>query len=53
MEKKFCPHCGYKTLQRVILIIDSDGNKIYKERRKPITSKGTRVNERFFKILRS
>lgn len=44
MEKVFCPLCGYKTLQRVIVIVDSDGNKVYKERRKPLTTKGLRFS---------
>ena len=34
MEKQFCPKCGYKSLERVIVTIDSDGNKVYRGRRK-------------------
>jgi len=43
MEKKFCPWCGYKTLQRVVVLVDSDGNRVFRERRKPISTKGLRV----------
>ena len=43
MSKQFCPHCGYKTLERVVVTVDSEGNRIYRGRRKPISSKGLRV----------
>lgn len=48
MEKIFCPYCSYKTLQRVIVTIDSDGNKIYRERRKPLNTKGLRVSSHYY-----
>ena len=44
MSKQFCPNCSYKTLERVLVTTDNDGNKIYKERRKPLSTKGLRVN---------
>jgi hypothetical protein len=53
MEKKFCPWCGYKTLQRVIVLVDSDGNRVFRERRKPISTKGLRVNLSFPSFLLS
>ena len=43
MAKEFCPTCGYKTLQRVIVTVDANGNKVYKGRNKPISKKGLRV----------
>lgn len=44
MSKEFCPICGYKTLDRVVVTVDSDGNKTYRERRFPKSTKGLRVN---------
>lgn len=43
MSKKFCPNCGYQTLDRYIVTVDSDGNKVFKGRRKPLSTKGLRV----------
>jgi hypothetical protein len=43
MSKVFCPHCGYKTLERVVVTVDADGNRIYRGRRKPMSTKGLRV----------
>ena len=44
MGKEFCPYCGYKTLERVVVTVDSEGNKVYRGRRKPKTTKGTRFS---------
>ena len=44
MEKQFCPRCGYKRLERVVLMVDSDGNKVYKGRTKPPSIKGLRFS---------
>lgn len=49
MLKQFCPHCGYKTLERVVVTVDADGNRIYRGRRKPMSTKGLRVSF-FYKI---
>ncbi len=43
MSKQFCPHCGYKTLERVVVTVDAEGNRIYRGRRKPLSTKGLRV----------
>ena len=43
MSKEFCPTCGYKTLERVVVTVDADGNKSYRGRRKPKSTKGLRV----------
>jgi RNA-binding protein NOB1 len=45
MSKVFCPFCSYKTLKRVLVTIDDNGNKVYRERRKPVGTKGTRVSK--------
>ena len=44
MSKQFCPQCGYKTLERVLVTVDADGNKVYRGRRKPASTKGLRVS---------
>ena len=51
MAKEFCPTCGYKTLQRVIVTVDANGNKIYKGRNRPMSKKGLRVFLNFLKFL--
>lgn len=43
MSKRFCPNCSYKTLERVLVSIDSNGNKVYQERKKKPSLKGLRV----------
>lgn len=52
MEKQFCKYCGYKTLERVIVTVDSEGNKVYRGRRKPFCTKGLRVIFKFWTILK-
>jgi len=44
MQKQFCPSCGYKTLERVIVTVDEDGNKVYRGRRKAASTKGLRYS---------
>jgi|688.fasta_scaffold1292509_2 hypothetical protein len=44
LTKQFCPSCGYKTLERIVEIIDEFGEKSYIGRRKPKSTKGLRVN---------
>lgn len=44
MSKQFCPHCGYKTLERVVVTVDAEGNRIYRGRRKPLSTKGLRFS---------
>lgn len=39
MSKEFCQHCGYKSLERVVVSIDENGNKIYRGRRKTPSAK--------------
>lgn len=43
MSKLFCPNCGYKSLERVVVTVDADGNRIYRGRKKLIT-KGLRYS---------
>lgn len=43
MSKEFCPTCGYKTLDRVVVTVDADGNRNYRGRRIPKSTKGLRV----------
>jgi hypothetical protein len=45
MSKEFCPICGYKTLDRVVVTVDAEGNKSYRERRFPKSTKGLRVSD--------
>jgi len=44
MSKQFCPWCGYKTMERVIVTVDEDGNKIYRGRRKTPAAKSLIVS---------
>lgn len=39
MSKQFCKHCGYKSLERVVVSIDENGNKVYRGRRKTPSAK--------------
>jgi hypothetical protein len=39
MSKQFCPFCGYKSLERVVVTLDENGNKVYRGRRKAPTAK--------------
>ena len=43
MGKQFCPACGYKSLERVVVTVDENGNKVYRGRRKAIPAKSLRV----------
>lgn len=44
MTKKFCPKCGNKTLKRVAVSVNEDGNKtVHLNFRRPINIRGTRV----------
>lgn len=42
LSKQFCPKCGYKTLKRIIEVIDLNGNKKYFGRK--TTTKGLNVS---------
>ncbi|RZF34705.1 hypothetical protein LSTR_LSTR013864 [Laodelphax striatellus] len=45
MTKLFCPHCGNKTLKKVAVSLDSDGNqKIHINLRKPLTARGKKFS---------
>lgn len=44
MSKQFCPNCGYKSLERVVVTVDENGNKVYRGRRKPVSTKGLRYS---------
>ena len=48
LSKQFCPSCGYKTLERIVEVINQFGEKTYVGRRKPKSTKGLRV---IFRIL--
>ena len=48
MSKQFCPNCGYKSLDRVVVTVDENGNKIYRGRRKTPSAKSLRVKFFFF-----
>lgn len=45
MKRMFCPKCGNKTLKRVSVYLDENGNKcMFINFKKPLTAKGKRVN---------
>jgi RNA-binding protein NOB1 len=45
MKKIFCPKCGNKTLKRVSVYIDKEGNKrMFINFKKPISTRGKRVS---------
>ncbi|XKL60705.1 hypothetical protein PGB90_007762 [Kerria lacca] len=45
MKKMFCPNCGNKTLKRVSVYLDKNGNKsIFINFKKPISTKGKRFS---------
>lgn len=45
MTKQFCPACGNKTLKRVSVSVDADGNsRIFINYKKPINIRGTRYS---------
>lgn len=49
MTKVFCHHCGNKTLKKVAVSLDSDGNqKIHINLRRPLTAKGKKVGLFYF-----
>lgn len=39
MLRQFCKNCGYKSLERVVVTIDENGNKVYRGRRKTPSAK--------------
>lgn len=39
MSKQFCPFCGYKSMERVVVTLDENGNKVYRGRRKTPSAK--------------
>lgn len=49
MTKMFCPSCGNKTLKKVAVSVDDEGNqKIHINFRRPLTTRGKRVKNLFF-----
>lgn len=45
MTKTFCPKCGNKTLKRVAVTVDADGNQqIHINGRRPLTSRGKKFS---------
>lgn len=44
VTKMFCPSCGHKTLKKVAVSLDDDGNQIiHINYKKPLTSRGKKV----------
>lgn len=43
MSKQFCPFCGYKSMERVVVTLDENGNKVYRGRRKTPSAKSMTV----------
>jgi RNA-binding protein NOB1 len=44
MSKKFCPDCGYDTLKRVSVRVNSRGIKVYVNWKKPISLRGSKYS---------
>lgn len=50
MTKVFCPKCGYKTLKRVAVSVDEEGNqKIHINLKRPLTGRGKKFSLPTFK----